>query len=75
VTALWALGPGFDPAVVAAIDGKLSALGEIEQVDVLFLVESGSRAGASHRPTAITTVASSMSAGPTTIWRCSHHAT
>ena len=44
MTALWALGPGFDPAVVAAIDGKLSALGEIEQVDVLFLVESGSRA-------------------------------
>jgi predicted nucleotidyltransferase len=44
VTALRALGPGFDPAVVAAIDGKLSAIRETERVDVLFAVESGSRA-------------------------------
>jgi hypothetical protein len=44
VTAVRALGAGFDPAVVAAIDGKLAAMAEGERVDLLFAVESGSRA-------------------------------
>jgi hypothetical protein len=44
VTSVRALGPGFDPAVVAAIDGKLSAIVEGHRVDLLFAVGSGSRA-------------------------------
>jgi uncharacterized protein len=44
VTAVRTLGAGFDPAVVAAIDGKLTAIAASERVDLLFAVESGSRA-------------------------------
>ena len=44
MTAVRALGAGFDPAIVAAIDGKLSAIAESERVTLLFAVESGSRA-------------------------------
>jgi predicted nucleotidyltransferase len=44
VTAVRALGPGFDPAVVATIDTRLSAIVERECVDLLLAVESGSRA-------------------------------
>src|SRR5262249_591158 len=40
---LRALGPGFDPAVVATIDAKLAGI-EREQVELLIAVESGSRA-------------------------------
>src|SRR5262249_24310191 len=38
------LGPGFDPTLVAAIDGKLAAIAERERVRMLIAVESGSRA-------------------------------
>jgi predicted nucleotidyltransferase len=44
VTPLRALGPGFDPAVVAAIDGKLADIVAREQVELLIVAESGSRA-------------------------------
>ena len=44
MTPLRALGPGFDPAVVATIDAKLAGIVEREQVDLLIAVESGSRA-------------------------------
>jgi uncharacterized protein len=44
VTALRALGPGFEPAVVAAIDAKLTEIAERERVRLLLAVESGSRA-------------------------------
>jgi uncharacterized protein len=44
VTLVRALGPGFDPAVVATIDARLSAIVERECVDLLLAVESGSRA-------------------------------
>jgi hypothetical protein len=44
VTAVRALGADFDPAIVAAIDGKLATIAASEQVDLLFAVESGSRA-------------------------------
>ena len=41
---LRALGPGFDPAVVATIDARLAGIADGEQVDLLIAVESGSRA-------------------------------
>jgi len=41
---LRALGPGFDPAIVATIDAKLAGIAEREQVELLIAVESGSRA-------------------------------
>jgi hypothetical protein len=44
VTPVRALGPGFDPAVVATIDTRLSTIVERECVDLLLAVESGSRA-------------------------------
>ena len=44
MTALRALGPGFDPGIVAAIDARLTGIAEREQVDLLIVVESGSRA-------------------------------
>jgi uncharacterized protein len=44
VTRLRALGPGFDPAIVAAIDAKLARVAERDRVDLLIAVESGSRA-------------------------------
>jgi predicted nucleotidyltransferase len=44
VTALRALGAGFDPSVVATIDDKLAAIAERERIDLLIAVESGSRA-------------------------------
>ena len=45
VTALRALGPGFDPSVVATIDARLCEIAERERVALLLAVESGSRAG------------------------------
>lgn len=39
-----ALGPGFDPAVVATIDAKLCEVAQRERVNLLLAVESGSRA-------------------------------
>jgi predicted nucleotidyltransferase len=44
VNGLRALGPGFDPAVVAAVDEKLRRVAERETAVVLLAVESGSRA-------------------------------
>jgi predicted nucleotidyltransferase len=44
VSALRALGAGFDPEVVAAIDARLKAVAERERADILLAVESGSRA-------------------------------
>jgi len=44
VTALRALGPGFDPSVVATIDARLREIAERERVALLLAVESGSRA-------------------------------
>src|SRR5215472_12899988 len=44
VTALRALGPGFDPSVVATIDARLCEIAERERVALLLAVESGSRA-------------------------------
>ena len=44
MTSLRALGPGFDPAIVAAIDAKLAGIAERERVAFLISVESGSRA-------------------------------
>jgi hypothetical protein len=44
VTALGALAPGFDPAVVASIDASLSDIAGRERVDILLAVESGSHA-------------------------------
>ncbi len=39
-----ALGPGFDPQIVAAIDARLHSVAERENAVVLLAVESGSRA-------------------------------
>lgn len=44
VIALRHLGPDFDPAVVAAIDGQLRAVADEHRARVLLAVESGSRA-------------------------------
>jgi hypothetical protein len=44
VTRLRALGPGFEPAIVATIDAKLAAITERDRVDLLIAIESGSRA-------------------------------
>jgi predicted nucleotidyltransferase len=44
VSPLRALGPGFDPAVVAAIDQRLRWVTERESAVVLLAIESGSRA-------------------------------
>jgi predicted nucleotidyltransferase len=44
VSSLRALGPGFDPAVVAAIDQRLGWVAEREHAVVLLAIESGSRA-------------------------------
>jgi uncharacterized protein len=44
VNGLRALGPGFDPTVVAAVDEKLRRVAERESAVVLLAVESGSRA-------------------------------
>src|SRR5262245_28516631 len=44
MTALRQLGPGFDPAIVAAIDAQLRAVGTMHHATVLLAVESGSRA-------------------------------
>jgi uncharacterized protein len=41
---LRALGPGFDPQIVAAIDARLHSVAERENAEVLLAVESGSRA-------------------------------
>jgi predicted nucleotidyltransferase len=44
LSGLRALGPGFDPAIVAAVDARLRSVAEIENAVVLLAVESGSRA-------------------------------
>jgi predicted nucleotidyltransferase len=44
VNALRALGAGFDPEVVAAIDARLQTVTERERAHILLAVESGSRA-------------------------------
>ena len=44
MTAVRALGAGFDPSIVAAIDDKLARLVASERIDLLLAVESGSRA-------------------------------
>jgi predicted nucleotidyltransferase len=44
VSGLRSLGPGFDPAIVAAIDERLRSVAERENAVVLLAVESGSRA-------------------------------
>jgi len=44
VSALRALGPGFDPEVVAAIDARLRTVAAREPAEILLAVESGSRA-------------------------------
>ena len=44
MTPLRALGPGFDPAIVATIDAKLAGIAERDRVAFLIAVESGSRA-------------------------------
>src|SRR5580700_6481627 len=44
LSGLRALGPGFDPGIVAAIDARLRAVAEREHAVVLLAVESGSRA-------------------------------
>jgi predicted nucleotidyltransferase len=44
VSAVRALGAGFDPSIVAAIDDKLAGIVASERIDLLLAVESGSRA-------------------------------
>jgi predicted nucleotidyltransferase len=44
LSGLRCLGPGFDPGIVAAIDGKLASVATHEHAVVLLAVESGSRA-------------------------------
>jgi predicted nucleotidyltransferase len=44
VSGLRALGPGFEPPIVAAIDARLQSIAEQETARVLLAVESGSRA-------------------------------
>jgi uncharacterized protein len=44
VTGLRALGPGFDPEIVDAVDERLRSVAERENAVVLLAVESGSRA-------------------------------
>ena len=44
MSGLRALGPAFDPGIVAAIDGRLASVAEREHAVVLLAVESGSRA-------------------------------
>ncbi len=44
MTLLRALGPGFDPAIVATIDARLAGIAASDAVDLLIAVESGSRA-------------------------------
>ncbi len=44
MSGLRALGPGFDPGIVAAIDARLRAVAERERAVVLLAIESGSRA-------------------------------
>lgn len=44
MTALRHLGPGFDPAIVSAIDARLRAVADKHHATVLLAIESGSRA-------------------------------
>ena len=44
MSGLRALGPGFDPGIVAAIEGRLACVAANEHAVVLLAVESGSRA-------------------------------
>ena len=75
LSGLRALGPGFDPGIVAAVDARLRAVAERENAVVLWRSRAAAAPGGFPRPTAITTAASSMRAAATITSHCTRRAT